>query len=207
MYQYLKDPEAIYAKSFATVREEADLNRFPADVAEVVVRLVHACGVPAIANDIAFSDDAVSAGRAAIYSGAPILVDARMVGEGIIRRHLKRNEVICTLNEDGVAEEAKAGVTTRSAIAVQRWAPHLGGSVVCIGNAPTALFRLLELLADGAPNPAVILGFPVGFVGAAESKDALIADNLGIPYITLRGRMGGSAIASASVNALAAGLG
>lgn len=204
---YLKDPAAIYAQSFATVRAEAQLERFPNDLAEVVVRLIHACGMPAIADDIGFTADAVAAGRAALKSGAPILVDANMVGAGIIRRHLSANAIICTLDDAGVAEDAKARATTRSAAAVDRWLPHLAGSVVAIGNAPTALFRLLELLQDGAPKPAVILGFPVGFVGAAESKDALAADPSGVPFVTLKGRVGGSAIASAAVNALAAGLG
>lgn len=204
---YLKDPAAIYAQSFATVRAEAQLERFPNDLAEVVVRLIHACGMPAIADDIGFTADAVAAGRAALKSGAPILVDANMVGAGIIRRHLSANAIICMLDDAGVAEDAKARATTRSAAAVDRWLPHLAGSVVAIGNAPTALFRLLELLQDGAPKPAVILGFPVGFVGAAESKDALAADPSGVPFVTLKGRVGGSAIASAAVNALAAGLG
>jgi len=204
---YLKDPAAIYAQSFATVRAEAHLDRFPADLAEVVVRLIHACGMPGIADDIAFTADAVTAGRGALTSGAPILVDATMVGAGIIRRHLSGNEIICTLDDAGVADDAKAWATTRSAAAVDRWVPHLAGSVVAIGNAPTALFRLLELIAEGAPKPAVILGFPVGFVGAAESKDALAADLSEVAFITLKGRIGGSAIASAAVNGLAAGLG
>lgn len=203
---YLKDPAAIYAQSFATVRAEAHLQRFPDDVAELVVRLIHACGMPAIADDIAFSSDAVSAGRAALKSGAPILVDANMVGAGIIRRHLSDNAIICALDDDGVAGDAKAKATTRSAVAVERWVPNLAGAVVAIGNAPTALFRLLELLGEGAPTPAVILGFPVGFVGAAESKAALAESASGVPFITLQGRIGGSAIASAAVNALAAGL-
>ncbi len=204
---YLKDPADIYAQSFATVRAEAHLARFQDDLADVVVRLIHACGMPGIAEDIAFTDNAVSAGRAALKSGAAVLVDANMVGAGIIRRHLSANEIICTLDAAGVAEDAKAMATTRSAAAVDRWLPHLAGSVVAIGNAPTALFRLLELIEEGAPKPAVILGFPVGFVGAAESKDALAADQSGVPFITLKGRIGGSAIASAAVNALAAGLG
>lgn len=203
---YLKDPAAIYAQSFATVRAEANLQRFPDDVAELVVRLIHACGMPAIADDIAFTPDAVSAGRAALKSGAPILVDANMVGAGIIRRHLSDNAIICALDDDGVAGDAKAKATTRSAVAVERWVPNLDGAVVAIGNAPTALFRLLELLGEGAPAPAVILGFPVGFVGAAESKAALAESASGVPFITLQGRIGGSAIASAAVNALAARL-
>ncbi len=138
---YLKDPAAIYAQSFATVRAEAHLQRFPDDIAELVVRLIHACGMPSIADDIAFSPDAVSAGRSALKSGAPILVDANMVGAGIIRRHLSNNAIICALDDDGVAEDAKAKATTRSAVAVERWVPNLAGAVVAIGNAPTALFR------------------------------------------------------------------
>ncbi len=206
MAEYLKDPAAIYAKSFETVRAEASLARFPGETADVVVRLIHACGIPAIADDIAFTGGAVDAGRRALKSGAPIFVDANMVGAGIIRRHLTGNEIICTLDDDGVADDAKRGATTRSAAAVERWVPRLGGAVVSIGNAPTALFRLLELIADGAPKPAVVLGFPVGFVGAAESKDALATNAMGLELITLRGRIGGSAIASAAVNALAGGL-
>ncbi len=206
MGEYLKDPAAIYAQSFETVRAEAALDRFSPDVADVVVRLIHACGMPEIAGDIACTDGVVDAGRAALKQGAPILVDANMVAAGIIRRHLGGNEIICTLDADGVAEDAKRQGTTRSAAAVERWAPRLEGAVVAIGNAPTALFRLLELIAEGAPKPAAVLGFPVGFVGAAESKDALAESTLGLEFITLRGRIGGSAIASAAVNALAGGL-
>ncbi|MBO6518472.1 MAG: precorrin-8X methylmutase [Rhodospirillales bacterium] len=206
MEAYLKDPAAIYAKSFETVRAEVSLARFPDGVTDVVVRLIHACGIPAIADDIAFTDRVVDAGRDALKSGAPIFVDANMVAAGIIRRHLTGNEIVCTLDDDGVADDAKRGATTRSAAAVERWVPRLEGAVVAIGNAPTALFRLLELIADGAPKPAVVLGFPVGFVGAAESKDALAKSTLGLEYITLNGRIGGSAIASAAVNALAGGL-
>ena len=206
MYDYIKDPAAIYAKSFETVRSEADLARFPADFSDVVIRLIHACGMPVIADDIAFTPKAVSAGRAALVSGAPIFVDATMVAAGIIQRHLSGNDIVCTLDDDGVADDAKNQNTTRSAAAVDRWVPRLGGAIVAIGNAPTALFRLLELIDDGAPKPAVVLGFPVGFVGAAESKDALALNELGVEFITLKGRVGGSAITSASVNALAAGL-
>lgn len=203
MGDYLKDPAAIYAQSFETVRAEAALERFPADVAEVVVRLIHACGMPAIADDIAYTAGVVDAGRAALKQGTPILVDANMVAAGVIRRHLSGNEIICTLDDEGVADDAKRQGTTRSAIAVERWVPRLEGAVVAIGNAPTALFRLLELIGNGAPKPAVVLGFPVGFVGAAESKDALADNTRGLEFITLRGRIGGSAIASAAVNALA----
>lgn len=206
MYDYIKNPAAIYAKSFETVRGEAHLERFPDDLSDVVIRLIHACGMPAIADDIAFTSNAVSAGRGALKSGAPIFADANMVAAGIIQRHLSGNDIVCTLDDDGVADDAKSWHTTRSAAAVDRWVPRLEGAIVTIGNAPTALFRLLELIHDGAPKPAVVLGFPVGFVGAAESKDALALNDQGVEFITLKGRVGGSAIASASVNALAAGL-
>ena len=203
MTEYLRDPAQIYAQSFATVRAEADLARFPEDLATVVVRLIHACGMPEIAADIAYTQNAVSRARQALADKAPIFVDATMVGAGIIRNKLAGNEVICTLNDTGVADDAKAEDTTRSAAAIARWTPRLAGAVVAIGNAPTALFRLLDLIADGAPKPAVVLGFPVGFVGAAESKELLAADQHGLDFITLKGRIGGSAIAAAAVNALA----
>lgn len=203
--EYLRDPDEIYRQSFATVRREADLGSLPTDLTEVAVRLIHACGMPDIVADLAWSPDAATRGRAALAAGAPILTDARMVAEGIIGKRLPRaNRVVCTLNDAGVAERAHATPTTRSAAAVDLWVEHLDGAVVAIGNAPTALFRLLELLGKGAPRPALVLGFPVGFIGAAESKQALI-DAGGIPYIALRGRRGGSALAAAAVNALAAG--
>ncbi len=203
---YLRDPAAIYEKSFATVRAEADLARFPADMEQIAVRLIHACGIVEIANDIDFTATAVARGRAALSSGAPILVDATMVAAGIIDRHVPDNAIVCTLDAPGVADDATSRGTTRSAAAVDLWRDRMDGAVIVVGNAPTALFRLLELVADGAPKPAVVLGFPVGFVGAAESKRALADNDLGLDYITLHGRMGGSAMASASVNALAAGL-
>ena len=162
--------------------------------------------MPEIVDDLMFTDNAVSAGRAALTAGAPILIDATMVGAGIIDRHLTNNPIICTLNDEGVADDAAAWGTTRSAAAIDRWQSRLDGAVVAIGNAPTALFRLLEVIAAGAPKPAVILGFPVGFVGAAESKQALIENQWGVEFIALQGRRGGSAMASAAVNALAAGL-
>jgi precorrin-8X/cobalt-precorrin-8 methylmutase len=205
-FHYLKDPAEIYALSFETVRAEANLARLADDQCDIAIRLVHACGMPDIVDDLVFTQNAVAAGRAALQTHAPIFIDATMVGAGIIDRHLTENEVVCTLNDEGVDEDAKTWATTRSAAAVDRWSSKLGGAVVAIGNAPTALFRLLELIADGASKPAVVLGFPVGFVGAAESKDALAANQLGLEFITLRGRRGGSAMASAAVNALAAGL-
>ena len=203
-YDYLRDPQAIYRLSFATIRAEADLSALPAELEPLAVRLIHAAGDTAIAADLAWSDGAFEAGRRALAAGAPILVDTEMVAAGIIRTRLPAgNPVICTLGEPGVADAARALATTRSAAAVDRWAERLAGAVVVVGNAPTALFRLLELLDAGAPPPAIVLGFPVGFVGAAESKAALIARG-GVAFIALRGRRGGSALASAALNALAA---
>ena len=170
-----------------------------------MVRIIHACGMTDIAQDLAWSDGAGAAGAKALADGAPILVDAEMVAHGIIKRRLPRNnKVVCTLNDPAVPGAAKSVGTTRSAMAVELWRPMLEGAVIAIGNAPTALFRLLELIEDGAPKPALILGFPVGFVGAAESKEALLQS--GLPFIALRGRRGGSAMAAAAVNALAGGL-
>ena len=203
MTDYLRLPEEIYRRSFATARAEANLDGFPPDLAEVAVRLVHACAMPDIVEDLAWGGDVVAQGRTALDAGAPVIVDANMVGEGVIRTRLPAgNEIICTLGDLSIKAAAAAAGTTRSAAAVELWPPRLAGAVVAIGNAPTALFRLLELLADGAPRPAVVLAFPVGFVGAAESKDALIADGSGLTYLTLRGRRGGSALAAAAVNAL-----
>lgn len=205
---YIRDPAAIYAASWAAIRDESDLSELPADIEPLAVRLIHACGMPDIVADLAFSDGAVAAGQAALTASAPVLVDAEMVGRGVIRRLLPGdNEILCTLHADGVKEAAAQIGTTRSAAAVDLWAAHLDGAVVAIGNAPTALFRLLELLDEGAAKPALILGFPVGFVGAAESKEALIELAGEIPFVTLRGRRGGSALAAAAVNALAGGLG
>ncbi len=206
MRPYEKDPKAIYAESFATVRREARLERFPAGMQAMATRLIHACGMVEIADRLAFSPSAFEAGHAALQNGAPILCDCEMVGAGIIRRYLPaQNEVIVTLNDPSVPALATEIGNTRSAAAVRLWAERLEGAVVAIGNAPTALFHLLELIDAGAPKPAVILGFPVGFVGAAESKAELAADPRGCDFVALRGRRGGSAIASAAVNALAAG--
>lgn len=205
-YDYLRDPEAIYALSFARVRRETDLERLPRALDAIAVRLVHATGDPSIIDDLVWSPDAVAAGRDALARGAPILVDVAMVAAGIIRRFLPaRNEVICALDDEGVAALAEKLGTTRSAAAVEQWRPRLDGAVVAIGNAPTALFHLLEMIAAGAPRPALVLGFPVGFVGAAEAKAALAANDLCLPFIALAGRRGGSALAAASVNALALG--
>ncbi len=198
---YLRDPQAIYRRSFAIVRAEADLGGLPAELAEVAVRLVHACGMPDITADLAWSGDVIGHARTALAAGAPVITDAQMVAEGIVGNA----NVICTLRDPRVAGLAADQATTRSAAAVELWTPHLAGAVVAIGNAPTALFRLLERLAEGAPKPAAILAFPVGFVGAAESKAALIDADIDVPYLTLKGRRGGSALAAAAVNAIAAG--
>lgn len=201
---YLRTGDDIYRQSFAMIRAEADLDRLPTDLASVAVRLIHACGMTDIVPDLAASPDAVKAGRAALAIGAPILCDSQMVANGITRRRLSaHNAIICTLTHPDIAEMAQRIGNTRSAAAVDLWHPYLEGAVVAIGNAPTALFHLLELLDQGAPKPALILGFPVGFVGAAESKAELAANSRGVPFITLHGRRGGSAIAAAAVNALA----
>ncbi len=208
MRPYEKDPAAIYAQSFATVRAEARLERFAPDMQPLITRLIHACGMVEIADRLAYSPDASAAGRDALTSGAPILCDCEMVAAGIIRRNLPAaNPVIVTLNDPAVPSLAQSIGTTRSAAAVELWADHIAGAVVAIGNAPTALFHLLELLDAGWPKPALIIGLPVGFVGAAESKAELAANPRGVPFITLRGRKGGSAMASAAVNALARGSG
>jgi len=207
MRPYERDPQAIYAQSFATVRAEANLARFDPGMAVLATRVIHACGMVEIADRLAHSPGAYDAGQAALRAGAPVLCDCQMVAAGVIRRHLPaENEVRVTLNDPGVPARAKAIGNTRSAAAVEFWADHLQGAVVAIGNAPTALFHLLDLLEQGAPKPAVILGFPVGFVGAAESKAELAANPQGCEFVALRGRRGGSAMASAAVNALAAGI-
>jgi precorrin-8X/cobalt-precorrin-8 methylmutase len=204
---YEKDPAAIYAQSFATVRAEARLGRFPADLQPLITRLIHACGMVEVADRIAFSSGAGAAGREALARGAPVLCDCEMVAAGIIRRALPaENPVIVTLNDPAVPGIAARIGNTRSAAAVHLWEDRLEGAVVAIGNAPTALFHLLELMDAGFPRPAVILGFPVGFVGAAESKAELATDPRGAAFVTLRGRRGGSAMAASAVNALAAPL-
>ncbi|MDX8351902.1 precorrin-8X methylmutase [Cognatiyoonia sp. IB215182] len=207
MRPYEKDPQAIYAQSFATVRTEARLDRFAPQMRPLMTRLVHACGMVDIVDRLTFSPQAAAVGQAALQSGAPVLCDCEMVGAGIIRRYLPaENEVVVTLNDQAVPALAKDIGNTRSAAAVTLWKDQLAGAVVAIGNAPTALFHLLELLENGWPKPALILGFPVGFVGAAESKAELARDPRGCEFVALRGRRGGSAMASAAVNALAAGL-
>ena len=204
MLEYIRDGQEIYRQSFATIRAEADLSKIPADLEKLAVRLIHACGMVDVVQDLRFSPGAGAAGRAALAKGAPILCDARMVAEGITRPRLAANNpVICTLHQSGVPELAFELGNTRSAAALEHWREHLEGSVVVIGNAPTALFYLLEMLDAGAAKPALIIGMPVGFVGAAESKDALAADSRGVPYVIVLGRRGGSAMAVAAVNALA----
>jgi len=201
---YIRDGAAIYERSFAIIRAEADLSGFTPEQADVAVRMIHACGRVDAAASIEFSDDLVQAARDALQSGAPIFCDAQMVAHGVTRARLPaNNDVICTLRDERVPALAAGLGTTRSAAALELWRDRLEGSLVAIGNAPTALFHLLEMLAAGAAKPAAILGIPVGFVGAAESKDALAANSYGVPYLVVRGRMGGSAMTAAAINALA----
>ena len=202
MNDYIRDGAEIYRRSFATIRAEADLSRFPEDVSAVVVRMIHACGMVDLADDIGYSPGVVEAARAALQHGAPILCDAQMVASGITRARLpKDNDVICTLNDPRVPVLASDLGNTRSAAAIDLWLDRLDGSVVAIGNAPTTLFRLLDLIAGGAPRPAAVIGVPVGFIGAAESKQALAESDL--EHLVVHGRRGGSAMAVAAVNALA----
>lgn len=201
---YIRDGNAIYERSFAIIREEADLSRFTPEEAEVAVRMIHACGRVDAASVIDLSPDFVSAARNALKRGAPIFCDAQMVAHGVTRARLPAdNDVICTLRDACVQELAKQLGTTRSAAALELWRDRLEGAVVAVGNAPTALFHLLEMLGAGAPKPAAVLGIPVGFVGAAESKDALAENTYGVPWLVVRGRMGGSAMTAAALNALA----
>jgi precorrin-8X/cobalt-precorrin-8 methylmutase len=201
---YERDGALIYRRSFAIIRAEADLSAIPADLEPAVVRMIHACGMTDLPADVAWSRGAGASARAALAAGAPILCDSVMVAAGITRSRLGAgNPVVCTLKDTRVPDLAARLRTTRSAAAVDLWRDQLGGSVVAIGNAPTALFRLLELLEAGAPRPAVIIGIPVGFVGAAESKLALATRSGGVPYLTVHGRRGGSAMTAAAVNALA----
>ena len=203
MFDYLRDPKEIYRSSFERLRNECDLSAIPESLEPIALRLVHACAMPDILADLAWDGEPAAAGAAALDRGAAVIADCRMAADGVIRDRLPAdNPVLCPLGDPRVPELARTQGTTRSAAAVELWRGDLGGAVVAIGNAPTALFRLLEVLLDGAPRPALILGFPVGFVGAAESKQALIEAGLGIPYVTLRGRRGGSALAAAAVNAL-----
>ncbi len=204
---YERDPAAIYRKSFETIRAEAALDGLAAEEADLAIRLIHACGMTDLPSDLVFAGRPVAAARAALADGAPIFCDVEMVGAGIIRRRLPQTtEIVVTLNDPQTPARAKEIGSTRSAAAVDLWRDRLEGAIVAIGNAPTALFRLLEILEDGALQPAAILAFPVGFVGAVESKDALVAIGHDIPFVTLLGRRGGSAMASAAVNAVVSGL-
>lgn len=203
MSDYLRDGAAIYRRSFAMIREESDLTAFPPDVATVVVRMIHSCGQTDLTRDVVATDGVVRAARTALRSGAPILCDATMVASGITRRRLPAdNDVVCCLRDPRVAELAERMQTTRTAAALELWRPRLDGAVVAIGNAPTALFALLEMIDAGAPAPAAIVGAPVGFVGAAESCAELAARS-DVEFITVTGRRGGSAITAAAINALA----
>ena len=203
-YDYIREGEAIYERSFAIIRNEADLKRFSDAEADVAVRMIHACGQVEAAQHFHFSPGFVAAARQALSDGAPILCDAEMVARGVTRARLPAaNEVICTLQDPRTAEIAKTIGNTRSAAAMHLWTDRLAGAVVAIGNAPTALFHLLEMLRDGAPKPAAIIGMPVGFVGAAESKDALAENSYGVPFAIVRGRLGGSPMTAAALNALA----
>lgn len=204
LYDYIRDGAAIYRQSFATIRAEADLSALPDDIKPVAVRVIHACGMVDAAQDLMFSPDIAAAARKALRDGAAIFCDSEMVAHGVTRARLPAgNPVVCTLRDPAVPDLATRIANTRSAAALDLWGERLGGSVVAIGNAPTALFHLLEMIAAGAPKPAAILGFPVGFVGAMESKDALAGNPFGVPYLAIRGRRGGSAMAAAAVNALA----
>jgi precorrin-8X/cobalt-precorrin-8 methylmutase len=202
-YTYLHDPTEIYRRSFALIEAEADLSRFPQDLRPLALRLAHAAADTTMLDDLVWSEGAADAGGQALAAGAPILADSMMVAAGINAARLPaRNEIVCTLHDPQTADIARRLETTRSAAAVELWRPHLLGAVVAIGNAPTALFHLLEKIASGAPKPALVLGFPVGFVGAAEAKAALAEFGGGLGFIALRGRRGGSALAAAAVNAL-----
>jgi precorrin-8X/cobalt-precorrin-8 methylmutase len=201
---YIRDGARIYERSFAVIRAEADLSGFSSEEAEIVVRMVHACGYVEITRRILFGNGLVGAARTALARGASILCDSEMVAHGVTRARLPaENDVVCTLQDPRVARLADELHTTRSAVALELWRDRLDGALVAIGNAPTALFHLLEMLDAGAPKPAAVLGVPVGFVGAAEAKDALVENSRGIPFLTVLGRMGGSAMAAAAVNALA----
>ncbi|MGY3681548.1 precorrin-8X/cobalt-precorrin-8 methylmutase [Streptomyces sp. TE33382] len=204
VHQYEKDGPAIYRQSFATIRAEADLAGLPADVSQVAVRMIHACGMVDLVRDLAFSPDAVAHARTALRAGAPILCDVAMVASGVTRKRLPAdNDVVCTLSDPAVPELAAKMGTTRSAAALELWRDRMEGAVVAVGNAPTALFRLLEMIEEGAPRPAAVIGVPVGFIGAAESKEALAAHPSGLEHLIVRGRRGGSAIAAAAINAIA----
>lgn len=204
MNEYVREGAEIYRQSFATIRAEADLSRMSDDLARVAVRMIHSCGMVDLVDDLAWSPGVVTAARSALQHGAPVLCDAKMVAAGVTRRRLPAdNRVLCTLDEPGVPELAAQLQNTRSAAAMEHWREHLDGAVVAIGNAPTALFRLLELVAEGAGRPAAVLGIPVGFVGAVESKQALAESPHRLEHLVVRGRRGGSALTAAAINAMA----
>ncbi|MFE6774892.1 precorrin-8X methylmutase [Streptomyces sp. NPDC057702] len=204
MFDYEKDGAAIYRASFATIRAEAALDALPPDVSQVAVRMIHACGMVDLVQDLAYSPRVVASARAALRAGAPILCDANMVASGVTRKRLPAdNEVLCTLADPSVPELARRLGTTRSAAALELWRERLEGAVVAVGNAPTALFRLLEMIEEGAPRPAAVIGVPVGFIGAAESKEALAGHPAALDHLVVRGRRGGSAMAAAAINAIA----
>lgn len=203
-YSYERDGRCIYRRSFATIRDEADLSGLPVDAQVVAVRMIHASGDVELPRSLVFHDQLVTRTRAALEAGAPIFTDAQMLASGVTRSRLPAgNDVICLLNDPRVRSLAETWQTTRSAAAVSLWSDRLEGAVVAIGNAPTALFHLLELIHDGGPRPAAVIGMPVGFIGSAESKDALVVNPFGLPYAVVRGRRGGSAMAASAINALA----
>ncbi|GCD36517.1 precorrin-8X methylmutase [Streptomyces chrestomyceticus JCM 4735] len=203
-FDYEKDGAEIYRQSFATIRAEADLADLPDDVSRVAVRMIHACGMTDLVRDLAYSPKVVARASEALRDGAPILCDANMVASGVTRKRLPAdNEVLCTLADPSVPDLAERMGTTRSAAALELWRDRLDGAVVAVGNAPTALFRLLEMIEEGAPRPAAVIGIPVGFIGAAESKDALAQHPAGLEHLVVRGRRGGSAMAAAAINAIA----
>lgn len=204
VFDYEKDGAAIYRQSFATIRAEADLAGLPADVSQVAVRMIHACGMVDLVRDLSFTPDVVARAREALRGGAPILCDVAMVASGVTRKRLPaNNDVVCTLSDPSVPGLAAKLKTTRSAAALELWRERMEGAVVAVGNAPTALFRLLEMIEEGAPRPAAVIGVPVGFIGAAESKDALAQHPSGLEHLVVRGRRGGSAMAAAALNAIA----
>ncbi len=204
VFEYEKDGAAIYRQSFATIRAESDLSGLPEDVSRVAVRMIHTCGMTDLVADLGFSPEVVARGRAALRAGAPVLCDVQMVASGVTRKRLPAdNEVLCTLNDPAVPGLAAELGTTRTAAALELWRERMEGAVVAVGNAPTALFRLLEMIEAGAPRPAAVIGVPVGFVGAVESKQALAEHPAGLDHLVVRGRRGGSAMAAAAVNAIA----
>lgn len=203
-WDYIRDGQEIYRQSFAIIRAEADLDSLPEDLRDVAVRIVHACGMTDVVAELRYSQGVGTAAREALRAGKPILCDSEMVAHGVTRARLPaENEVVCTLRDPQTADLAQRLGNTRTAAAMELWRERLDGAVVAIGNAPTALFRLFEMIAEGAPRPAAVLGFPVGFVGAAESKDALAEQDLGLEFLTITGRRGGSAMAAGALNALA----